>query len=127
MLAIQRRVVIVCSCIVIVHCPCSNKSLTEQNAQLRLQVAELSRASADASTDVRTLRPETARLQRELDGALGEARGLWDKVSRLEEEAERARAKAEASSREQASEILMRLDEQVRIDIHRSVVCSVLC
>jgi hypothetical protein len=73
----------------------------------------LSRASTDASSDVKTLRPETTRLQRELDSALSEARELREKVDRLEEEAERARTKAEATARDLAVD-RNRLDDQVR-------------
>lgn len=73
----------------------------------------MSELSNSASSDVTNLRQESARLRRELDAALVDGREQRDRAERAEEELERVRAKADAASRDSASE-KSRFEDQVR-------------
>ena len=58
--------------------------------------------------------PEATRLQRDLDSAVAESRELREKLSRVEEEAERTKSRFEGRQRELETEKI-RLEEQVAV------------
>lgn len=86
----------------------SNDALEKETSQLKAQIAELT----TVSSDVNKLRPETARLQRELDEALFEARAVKEERGRLQDELAREKVKVDISAREHAAE-KARLEGQV--------------
>lgn len=65
-----------------------------------------------ASSDINALRPEVARVQRELDAALAEVKDWKENNSRLEGELEKQRAKFDSSVREHSAD-RNRLEDQV--------------
>ena len=77
-------------------------------SELRNRISALDSASSDASA----LRPEAARLQRELDGARAEARDCRDRSGRLEEDLSRMQSKLDSSARDHEAQ-KNRLEEQV--------------
>ena len=84
--------------------------------------------SEEAASAARKGTPETARLQRELDISVAEARDLREKVSRVEEESERTRHRLENRIRELEAE-RSRSDEQVcyQSDLSVEVIICLPC